>query len=1347
MKWADALKLTGHYLYKEKKKTKNGRSRTVKYYLPEGLPVSEFQNYLDEAKEIYQEKIYPNKTEIKKHLSYYFFSPQDGYNYYKYLYRNHERNITCQCTIDESYYVNSLFNEHLKGSYVYGIVFKSTERFYDDEDGKYKDEHWQLGHVPFIAIDLDRHKPIPPKTFLNYVRKTNKIIQVVTSNEKYHSISTASLSRRFYGGRYRVKVSAEINPHNGSLKWFIYLNKYSGKKENALKLAQLLYRVLRQNDIPADVFPYNLKAIFLPLRPDKETILEDQILDKEECTLYEKYQVNNDENPVRLPYTKQVYSVTEFYNWLRLYNTDSYPDTNFLTQRTLHYIKKQEQRIVHQYDNLVYHLHKQNKLPEGVFYNKETGEVSYSKDVIHKIVYEGKQLLQVEQDSSSLTPTKNNNGTTKQLVSSSIVSHSFSYHNIPKTNEDITNIYLTDKDKLFLQQLQEITCAFERQRLAIQFLARKLNRIPSVQEALNFICHHALFSPPWEQNKHKREYRVEQIISFVARTFKIRTTDNEGNNEKEKKDSIPFHKFSWEKVIGDEEPQELKELDYFLRSHVHSINHYIDLKLFRYLYYKMRHYLKERYAKILEYKEGEEEQQNNKNKKGKKNKKQQNSKTGKVRKVSRDYYAEWLSIYILVVYLYPNSDNSCPTNRVSNLWDLLKEAKLVRFSYDHERNKTCRLLAIKHQFIRSDETYKKGEKAIFIYPTTSFLRVLTKIHPHLAKLHHFPYHYDYENKQQISRKQHILSFIVPAIQQTKHKNLISWLVLIRAGNLKEEDSTWVDWNKLGLKDTCDNFWIVLWDVFEVYVVWNRRFYPIPVEAVHAEISFWRSKTWYNGWIEYVDTYVGGCSDVMLEGRLGWVKEYEDKYYHIPFHRKRRVDEEDYGDWLWRWRGCKWYYVFRCIGSASASDLWGWIGECASYERDCGENYLLWVQEMDKEGKKRMELLKERKESNSFWHSKKKLYQQEQQVDSVVGSWESWEQDYGNVVCNQEKGKKRENKKHISSSQSATLVLGEENGLKREKWAEEELLVGEYTEITEQKVQVEMNKNGTKQSRDNGEYKKDKGYSSLSKGEGMDVLSNKKVIKNNQEESCSESSGGKKEKRVLSKQEIDEEVDRILYIIEKLDEEERHMVGPEESLRERKKEIAKERRMLLQKLQELMLSGSSEENIPKKKEKIQPKKRKNIIPKKKQMVDFGYHNYELQKPPESVSFQEKCKYLSEYYRRQREDLERLDDERYSPGGYSFEREKKMMEQFLGPFLEDQDEEEEKRKYRPIDSYSSEEEINKAFLRKEIHVDDFMKWVLANEEPYDPKKLLKKCDDLIEKLGWNKKKKGNQDGNGE
>lgn len=68
-------------------------------------------------------------------------------------------------------------------------------------------------------------------------------------------------------------------------------------------------------------------------------------------------------------------------------------------------------------------------------------------------------------------------------------------------------------------RLAEEPDSFKRQREALLVFARLLKRVPTLDEALDFIKKQSLFTPPWNDNLAARRVRGRGILKYIARTF------------------------------------------------------------------------------------------------------------------------------------------------------------------------------------------------------------------------------------------------------------------------------------------------------------------------------------------------------------------------------------------------------------------------------------------------------------------------------------------------------------------------------------------------------------------------------------------------------------------------------------------------------------------------------------------------------------------------------------------------------------------------------------------------------------------------------------------------------------
>ena len=162
--------------------------------------------------------------------------------------------------------------------------------------------------VPFIAVDLDRH-------------------DASVTSQRHQEIGI-QIGRQLCKIPH-VKWLAEVNPNNGSLKFFGF--RRSGDQFRLQEAKSLSSRIRHElialghcHDGNIEIFADNCKAIFLPLRRDKLTIANQGILPR----------VNRRIKDVRF-YGMTVwenlrcYSALHFANWI--YQGDSYDEATLIT--------------------------------------------------------------------------------------------------------------------------------------------------------------------------------------------------------------------------------------------------------------------------------------------------------------------------------------------------------------------------------------------------------------------------------------------------------------------------------------------------------------------------------------------------------------------------------------------------------------------------------------------------------------------------------------------------------------------------------------------------------------------------------------------------------------------------------------------------------------------------------------------------------------------------------------------------------------------------------------------------------------------------------------------------------
>lgn len=118
-------------------------------------------------------------------------------------------------------------------------------------------------HLPCVTVDADRHTgEVPAATHISEVVEIGRLLN----------------SR--CGRRYNLRWAVEVNPQNGSAKFF----GFTGRPipENTAKdIAEEIHEALISAGLgQREVFPANGPKVFLPCRPDKITIIDSGIVPK-----------------------------------------------------------------------------------------------------------------------------------------------------------------------------------------------------------------------------------------------------------------------------------------------------------------------------------------------------------------------------------------------------------------------------------------------------------------------------------------------------------------------------------------------------------------------------------------------------------------------------------------------------------------------------------------------------------------------------------------------------------------------------------------------------------------------------------------------------------------------------------------------------------------------------------------------------------------------------------------------------------------------------------------------------------------------------------------------------------
>jgi hypothetical protein len=299
-------------------------------------------------------------------------------------------------------------------------------------------------HVSFITVDLDRHSG-----------------ETLTKPHILEVIATGRLLTRYFSNAlgYRLNWCVEVNPRNGSVKFFGWGDQPI-PIEIAQKTGEQIHEAMRQKGIlgPKDrreVFPYNHPQVMLPMRSDKLTIIDSGVVPK--CTRKKREYVYDDVPVMEKPdFSKiecvylderakfklvpyETYSVLTFWNWLRRGGRYS--------EQTLLETLKQAC----------------TNLPDVVV-----------PVVEEPTIQEKEEAPEPEADKSKRVPKY--------------------------TGDDNPN-------------------SFDRQHDALLIFCRQMKQVVTQAEALHYIKANRLYSGSWEQNLARRRARVGWILKRIAKTF------------------------------------------------------------------------------------------------------------------------------------------------------------------------------------------------------------------------------------------------------------------------------------------------------------------------------------------------------------------------------------------------------------------------------------------------------------------------------------------------------------------------------------------------------------------------------------------------------------------------------------------------------------------------------------------------------------------------------------------------------------------------------------------------------------------------------------------------------------
>jgi len=291
----------------------------------------------------------------------------------------------------------------------------------------------QTTHVPLIAIDPDRHTGTPTDEFILWVQEVADIFEAETS---------------------AFRLSAEVNPKNGSAKFFAWPK--DGKPlslDDAKQIAERIHdRVVEETGKGVEVFPHNMPNLRLPLHPEKVTIIGSGLLGK---TIRKKGREKQE---------FEAHSVVEFVKWI-------VSGENYDRDLLLNVLR----------DSCA-------NLPD---------------EPVEAEVVEGQNEFVPE----SVKPVAQ--GTCPRQTRSAR----------PAAGSGRRPEHVGTATPVAIQKLQAQSNSWIRQRDALLIACRKAKRVLAVEEALDFIHQHKLYTGDWSENEQRRFCRVQDILKIIAQTF------------------------------------------------------------------------------------------------------------------------------------------------------------------------------------------------------------------------------------------------------------------------------------------------------------------------------------------------------------------------------------------------------------------------------------------------------------------------------------------------------------------------------------------------------------------------------------------------------------------------------------------------------------------------------------------------------------------------------------------------------------------------------------------------------------------------------------------------------------
>ena len=299
-------------------------------------------------------------------------------------------------------------------------------------------------HVPFLAVDLDRHTGTPTAEFLRFVEDVAVLFETACPD---------------------CRISAELNPKNGSTKLFAWRNDCTPFEIQAARerSAVIHARIVEATGRNVEVFVKSAKNLRLPLHPEKHTIIDSGHLGRAtrvRGTERQKF---------------ETHSVVEFVQWLvsgKNYDRDALMLTVADSCKNL-----PDEPVACEPRNTV--------VPK----NQQTFDLHVGN---------------FEVESS---------------IESSPASCGQSPRSAGRSERSGRGLAFGERSASSIEELRGEANSFERQQNALLIACRKARRVLTLKEALDFIREHELFTGSWEENEGRRACRISAILKHIAKTF------------------------------------------------------------------------------------------------------------------------------------------------------------------------------------------------------------------------------------------------------------------------------------------------------------------------------------------------------------------------------------------------------------------------------------------------------------------------------------------------------------------------------------------------------------------------------------------------------------------------------------------------------------------------------------------------------------------------------------------------------------------------------------------------------------------------------------------------------------